>query len=247
MANMGHGQKECILSSDYSSTNAEYFKALATMQPGTTGNIDFEIEYSSDSFSQNEVLQSLNTMLDKVINTHEHYYEELSPYIDIESAMDYFILVALTGNTDALGRNYLLQTWDGIKWFFCPYDMDLTFGNANPMGYELGSPHTNQVTFHIISNYHRMFYIIYKYMTQELISRYRTLRNTVMSEADVSTLFGQFTILIPKSSFDYETLRWPETTGTSVKNYEQICNWYRLRVIKLDAEIDELEASLSNG
>lgn len=241
MANMGDGDRECILCADNSTTQAELFQAIATLEPDSNGHCDFEVEYASDGFDNSQILESLNTMLGLVVNTHSDYKNVLSPYIDFGSAIDYYILSALTDNIDGISKNYLLQTWDGVKWYFCAYDMDMTFGNISSRGNELGSP-ANGRSFRSIQDKHRMFHIIYAYCRDELVARYKQLRSTVFSESNLDTLFGRFVIKIPKNAYDYETLRWPQTTGTSVKTFDQICNWYRLRIQLLDAEIAQLES-----
>jgi hypothetical protein len=179
-------------------------------------------------------------MLDKVINTHSNYVEEISPYIDFGSAIDYYILCAVVDNIDGVGKNYLLQTWDGTKWYFCAYDLDMILGNISSRGDVYGSPTAGR-SFKQLQQSHRMFHIIYTYCKDELIARYHYLRSKTLGESNVSTLFGKFINNIPKNAYDYETVRWPQTTGTSVKTFDQICNWYRLRMQYLDDEIQELE------
>jgi len=244
MANMGHGDSECILSTNYSSTQAEYFKGLATMEEDEGGYLDFEVEYASEEFEQSAILESINTMLAKVINTHSDYKNEISPYIDFDSAIDYYILCAVIDNLDGIGKNYLLQTWDGVKWYFCAYDLDMILGNINSRGNVYGAP-TRGGSFSSLADKHRMFHIIYTYCRDELIARYKYLKTSALSESNVGAVFGRFMIEIPKNVYDYETLRWPQTTGTSLKTYDQICNWYRLRLQYLDDEIHDLEAQNS--
>ncbi|MEQ4694660.1 CotH kinase family protein, partial [Providencia manganoxydans] len=49
------------------------------------------------------------------------------------NVIDYYILVQTLCLSDCLNRNVLMQTWDGNKWFFMPYDLKGCLG-INPQG-----------------------------------------------------------------------------------------------------------------
>lgn len=246
MARMDGPTKQCIVSTDYSSTNASRFKGLATMQESENGLIDFEIEYNSKSFKEDKILSSINMAISAAMESHstaQEYIDSISPYIDINSVIDYYILTVAIGNTDGWGKNYLLQTWDGIKWYMAAYDLDLTHGNPGWEGFGFADD-TVGSTFKKGADQHRLMHIIYQYARENLISRYEELRESVLSESNMYYVFGKYIGDIPKSAYDYECLRWPGTPMTSVKNFDQIVNWYRLRCIRMDAEIAVLKTTL---
>ena len=208
MARMGGGDSECIVSADYSATLAQYFKALPTMEVSSNGLQDFEIEYVSDEDNDSWVLPSLTNMIQAVLNsTGSNYRDTCQDYIDINSAIDYFIFTVMFSNEDGIGKNYLLNTYDGIKWYFTAYDLDNVFG--------FGNVWSNQILFKIDSwtfanmqNKHRMFHLIYTYDKQALCDRYEQLRSGALSESNVWYIFNQFAINIPKPAVDYEPIRW---------------------------------------
>ena len=205
---MGGGDSECIVSADYSATLAQYFKALPTMEVSSNGLQDFEIEYVSDEDNDSWVLPSLTNMIQAVLNsTGSNYRDTCQDYIDINSAIDYFIFTVMFSNEDGIGKNYLLNTYDGIKWYFTAYDLDNVFG--------FGNVWSNQILFKIDSwtfanmqNKHRMFHLIYTYDKQALCDRYEQLRSGALSESNVWYIFNQFAINIPKPAVDYEPIRW---------------------------------------
>jgi len=241
MAKMGGGDNEAIIScGNYSSTNAEYFKALATMQPDSEGRYDFELEYVSDEDEDEWVLTSLNRMIESVINsTGISYKDTCSQYIDVDSAMDYFIHLVLLGNQDGIGNNYLLDTYDGVKWYFNAYDLDETFGNWNVWSDQwFYAPETTP--FANAQNKHRMFHLIYTYDKEAFVQRYRQLRETVLSESYVAYVISSYILRIPKAAHDYECIRWPEMKMTYATNINQMFNWYRTRCMACDAEINNL-------
>lgn len=245
MASMDGNGTECIVScGGYSTTNAEYFKGQATMEPDANAVTDFEVEYSHD-LTDADVLTSINQAISATMATYDtpqERIETINQYVDINSAMDYFILTALINNTDGVGKNYLLDTWDGVKWYFVPYDMDMVLGNDKWAGTKVGAP-TDGLTFSYLASLHRLFYVIYHYDRENFISRYKALRAGALSESNIYKVFGSFVNNIPMAAYDYEGIRWPETPGTSIKTFDQIVNWYRLRCQYLDAEIAALEGT----
>ena len=240
----GEGDEAIVSCGGYSTTQAEYFKGTATMQPDANGVTDFETEYSSEGLSDADILASINTAISAVRDnsyaTVEDRLATINQYVDIDSATDYFILACLINNTDGIGKNYLLDTWDGVKWFFVPYDMDMVFGNDKWSGTRAGSPKSG-LSFRSIASMHELFGVIYTYDTQRFIQRYKEIRASAMSEDNIYGRFADYINQIPNSSYDYEGLRWIMTPGTSIKNFNQIVNWYRLRCEYLDAEVDALE------
>lgn len=242
MANMSKGRREAIVSADYSATNAEYFQALATMSSNnSSGLADFSIEYISGS-DDSWVLGSLNQMIGAVLDHHEtddEYVKAIEPYLDIDSAIDYFILNAITGDLDGNGKNYLLETWDGKKWYFASYDKDSTFGNVYWQGNVLDAADKN--TFEFYANSHRMFSIIYNHMRDRFIQRWEYLRRGVLSDANLFKMFGDFIGRIPRIAFDEENYLWPQTPFSSVKDFSQIMWWITHHMAKLDKEIQDIK------
>ncbi len=247
MAMMKSDDNQAIISPDHSATNAQVFKGLATMKESDTGYADWSIEYQADDFTDSEILSSLNTAISAVLSSHstaQEYIDAISPYIDIDSAIDWYIFSALIANWDGISKNTLLQTWDGKKWYFTPYDLDCVIGQASWQGTQMASAKNSGQTFSAIASAHRVAHILYTYDTADLISRYEVLRNSVLSESNVYEVFANYMGIIPKSVYDNEIIRWPTTPFSSVKDLNQIVDWYKERCILLDAEITDLKKNL---
>ena len=243
MAKMNDGDREAIVSAEGHSIPTQ-FKALAAVD--SDGNLteqDFSMEYCKDEDNQSWIATSLNRMVQAVMNsTGSNYESTCGEYIDIDSAIDYYIFNCLINNTDGLDKNYLLDTFDGVKWYFAAYDMDGVLGN-NWDGKSYLSP-DGGCTFRAYQDNHRLMHLIYTYDTSRLCARYRSLRNGALSEVNVTQKIMNYCVNIPKGNHDYEVLRWPGIPGTDTNTYEQILSWYRLRCIALDAEITALESAL---
>jgi hypothetical protein len=135
-------------------------------------------------------------------------------------------------------KNYIISTYDGVQWFFTAYDMDSVFGN-----YWTGKYYTKATgapNFRSYANTHQLMYLIRKYKRPALKARYAELRAGVMSEENVALTYENFMVDIPRAVLNKEVERWPLIPGTTTNNLTQILDWYRLRVIVLDAEIDAL-------
>ena len=48
---------------------------------------------------------------------------------DVVSIIDYIVFSLVTANYDGFMKNWQWLTYDGVKWFVTPYDLDGTFGN----------------------------------------------------------------------------------------------------------------------
>ena len=201
---------------------------------------DFSVEYCKDESNQAWIAESLNRMIQAVMgSTGANYADTCGAYIDIDSAVDYMIFNCLINNTDGLDKNYLLDTFDGEKWYFVAYDMDGVLGNVwHGRSYYRAD---GDCTFAGFEQTHRLMHLIYTYDRVRLCARYRELRKDALSEEAVTHKLVNYAAYIPKANRDYEVLRWPGIPGTGANNVGQTLNWYRLRCIALDSEITELE------
>lgn len=79
------------------------------------------------------VPDNIKTRWNQVINfvmnsTDEEFVANLDNYIDVESAIDYYLFGLAVCNLDGFGKNQLYLTYDGVRWYASAYDMDSTFG-----------------------------------------------------------------------------------------------------------------------
>jgi hypothetical protein len=233
---MGEGEKEAILCADASAKGACTFEALATL------NGDFEVEYAPDEENTEWIKTSINRLINACMNSDGTDLDTtIAQYIDWESAIDYMAFCLVTQNYDGISKNYLLSTYDGIKWFFSAYDLDSTFG----LWYN-GSKFIkvdSMVSLSHISSSHKVFDLIKRYKSAELKSRYTELvnaRNGALSEEAVSDTFINFAGSIPKALFDEEVKIWRSIPNTSINNVSQILDFNRRRRTYIDSQINAL-------
>lgn len=218
--------KQAILCAD-TQNDACGFKALATL------NNDFKLEYVSDENNSDWVLNSVNTLISAVMNSDGTDLDTtVAQYLDWNSAIDYMIFAVLLGGDDMYRKNYLLVTYDGMKWFFSAYDMDSTYG----MHWDGKRFDSARVYPHINDYNHRVMELICTYKKDELTARYSELRNSVMSEDNVAMAFENFSAAIPSPVLMEDVTKWTTIPSSNMSNVAQIRDWYSRRVKVIDGE-----------
>lgn len=241
MAKMGSKPKNVIVSAgNYSLTNASYFNGLATMRPDSNGRYDFELEYSPNEEDKDWILDSLNQAIQAVMADYQSaddFIRAVSDKIDINSAIDYLIFSSIIDNGDGIGKNYLLQTFDGTKWYMVPYDLDLTAGLGTWTGEKISSPTNN--SFDNVCSKNKLFNQIRKLMPEKIKERFLELEG-VLDSGKLIKMYGDYINRIPKVAFDYETRIWPQTPGASTQNFNFVAMWFYIHGEQLSKTIDKL-------
>lgn len=231
MADMGKGEKECILcAGGYS--DPTLFRDEADFVE------DFEVEYISDENDTEWAKNSLNDLIRACMASGGTDLEKIGTMIDWESVIDYYIFTVLVRGDDMIDKNYLLMTYDGKKWIMGAYDMDSTFGLWWD-GKKFVEA-TSGITFSEVARKHTLFDLVKKYKKDELKARYKELRQGVLSEDNVMLSFLNFAGLIPRPLLDEDSRIWKTIPNTNTNNVYQIINWYRLRCEAIDNEIENM-------
>ena len=197
-----------------------------------------ELQFCNTKDSQ-WAMDSVNELIRAVLahyDTADNFNQVVSPLLDIDSAIDYYIFSVLIDNDDGIFRNYLLQTFDGKKWYFAAYDLDSIFGRT-PDFWEhlLAKSDTDDwrdhgVTFENVTNSNRLFYQLWKFYKDEILKRTKSLIEGVMSESAVDTAFVDYVRYIPLNAYNAELEKWPGMQNTSVDNINRIGRWYMQRI-----------------
>lgn len=231
---MGNSTTEYIVTAE-AHTLATQFKALAELD-GT----DFELEYKDDSVADATVKMSLNTMIQAILDAGENWETTVGPYLDIDSAIDYYIFCALTDNHDGFDKNFILTTYDGTKWWFNAYDMDSTMGN-HWTGGSYRSPYETNTNLNGLAAISGLFSLIYTYSKEKLVQRYNTLRQGIMSDGYVASTYYNHVVRIPEEVYRQDTIVWPMLPGTWTNNVARISDFYRMRSVYIDREVEAIE------
>ena len=149
---------------------ATQFGALPDGGVKLDGKTDYEMIYPDNS--TDEIKTSLNNLIKFVAtSTDEDFKAQFEQYFDKTSVIDYLIFCNIIEDTDAWIKNQTLFTIDGKKWYYHPYDLDMSLGSGsdgavfNPTKGIIG----------LESN--RLFKRVATIFGSDVKSRYKTLRS----------------------------------------------------------------------
>ena len=225
---MGDGEHEAVVGADNPLSADVSFKGDTLLD----GN-GLELEYASNKDDVEWVIASLNQMIQACINSDGSDLDTVvSQYLDLNSAIDYLLLVVFIGGSDMVTRNYLLSTFDGIKWFFSAYDMDSVFGLQWDGKYFFNA--CVAPTFASFNDKHRAMELIYRFKTDAIRKRWAQLRNGTLSEPHICQVLENFVAPIPSVVYMEDVKRWPSIPGSSVNTLDQILRWVHQRLEIVD-------------
>ena len=181
-----------------------------------------ENHWSVEVGSNSEAVQnSLNALISCVKDTDDDVFPEaIHSFLDIQSAMDYYIFQYVIYGIDGLAKNMLLYTYDGAKWFCGTYDMDTVFGASSVNDYFF--PHDRRVPEDCAEAYSLLWSRIEELFTEELKARYVELRRGVLSVSNIINKFERFTDVISKDLYTEDGSVFPDIPSLTTNNIQQI-------------------------
>lgn len=147
--------------------------------------------------------------------TMQDMRDALEDRFDITSLIDYIVFSAVTNNYDGFIKNWQWVTWDGRKWFVCPYDLDGTFGNFYT-GTVMMTAITKNAEWNKFTSLaydtHGPFYFICKYYLEDINERYLELRNNgVFSLENIMSHFRKWYYAVGSDNYNSEWAKWPNS------------------------------------
>ena len=209
------------------------------------GEPDFstwEVEVGEES---DDTLENLRVLFDFVMNsTDEEFVEQFEEHLNLDAALNYYVLTDVAYLPDNLGKNMLLASYDGVKWYLSLYDLDTSWG-TNWTGLELcdyGNDLLKQSRNYLFERMEQCF-------PKELAQRYFELRQDILSKEHIMEEFNSFRDLIPEVSFMKEAWKWGSSGNCKTEDlpgydYDQIEEFLNSTSDRLDAKY---LAMLGNG
>ena len=189
------------------------------------------------------IVTSFNAFQNFVINsTDDEFKANLENYVYVDSLIDYYIFQYVICGLDSMGKNQLFATYDGAKWIATSYDMDSTFG-IYWNGQSFVSP-----TYRMQQDYesgkngaaNKLYVRLEKLFINEIKSRYSQLRADILSYNNIVNTFEPFMDIIGKDLYAEDLTIYTGIPSGSTNNIQQIRNYYRDRLVYVDAQIDKL-------
>lgn len=182
-----------------------------------------------------ETLSKFSRLIDFVMNSSDEAFKEnFDQYMDLDAALDYYILVDFAYLPDNCGKNMLMVTYDGIKWYPSLYDLDTSWG-THYTGLELWDYENGPLNFGGTNNWARR---LEENFSAELYERYFELRETLLTKEHVMDLFHAFDEQIPAEVKVAEIERW----GSTIPGYDltQIEDYLDIMIPMLDEKYQSL-------
>ena len=210
---------------------ANYFRAM----PGFD---TWSMEVGEES---EEIQEKLDRLFYFVMNTSDQEFRDhFSEYLNLDAALNYYVISDIAYLHDNLGKNMLLTTYDGQVWYLCLYDLDTSWGTTND-GLGLVDYQDRLLDLSVNLLFERME----QCFPRELAQRYFELRAELFSDEHILAEFNRFREEIPRLTFAKEILRWGEGTIPSRADlpgfdYDQIREYLSSAGPRLDAKYTAL-------
>ena len=94
---------------------------------------DFEARYSFNEDDDNATYRPMVDLVNWVSNSIEAgtFKDDFEAHLDLTYTMAYYLQMQVFTQVDNCGKNSMWDTWDGIKFYPRPYDMDTQMGLSN--------------------------------------------------------------------------------------------------------------------
>jgi hypothetical protein len=179
----------------------------------------WDIEHCSTA-DESWIRESFNELIELInCGDQERILRELPERLDIDSAIDNFILTYTMNAGDNQSKNILWATYDGKLWIPSMYDMDATFGswwNGTPIGTpgvvtkDVYPSWNEDGSYDIPGNASKMYHILIQYYGDRVEARWTELRQSIITAENITSLFDSFLSDIPDVVFYSESLCWKD-------------------------------------
>ncbi len=158
-------------------------------------------------------VSQLNQAIDFVMHSaDDDFKQRVNDYFDLDNLLNYYVMAEFADLVDNVGKNMLVGSYDGKKWFLSLFDLNASWGvNSNQLlDYEEQSG----------INTNLLFERLHKNFPNELANRYFALRKTILTKENIMDKFYEFESKIPKSSIEKDKAKWGEPMGYGISQIE---------------------------
>ena len=207
---------------------------------GGVDETDWSVEVGTNS---DAVKNSLNALISCVKDTDDATFKEtIGNYLDLQSAIDYWIFQYAACGIDGLAKNMLLGTYDLQKWIMGAYDLDSTWGLH--WDGTLWRPANERCPETYQEPYSLLFERISKIFAAEVNARYLELRGNVLGYSNILSKFERFTAEIGADSYADDLIAFPGIPQGESNNIWQIRNFVKERLEYTDSMFGVFEDNM---
>ena len=173
-----------------------------------------------------ETVTNFNRLV-KFINdsSDEEFRKDFNNYINLDSALNYIVMIYLVEGIDNTGKNMMLVSYDnGQLWYLTLYDLDSTWGTWTDgklnSSYEILPE--NEIFNHSTNN---LITRMIKCFPNEISDRWFELRKDIFLEENIIKEFENFTNSIPQETIEKESKRWENIPGYDLNQIKEFINF----------------------
>ena len=197
---------------------------------------DWEVEFCGTE-DQTWAKESFNRLIRFVKDSSdEAFREHLDEYLDTDAAVDYLLFIYALGLEHSGAKDLVMLTYGG-PWIPAAFDMDEAFG-LDPGNARYRDPEDFVPVFTGDTADSRTGSLLWDRllacMGDRITERYRTLRESSLSEAFMIRCVRDFIAQIPESFYDYDLYLYPDRTVKDTHMDEQIEQYIAGRMQVLD-------------
>ncbi|NIG47351.1 CotH kinase family protein [Klebsiella sp. Ap-874] len=202
----------------------------------TTLPSDGTWELKAPSKAHNETDAALNAWRAFASSPQADFTANAGTHLDKTNIIDFYLFLCFICAPDCVQKNTQFLTWDGVKWYFMPYDLDTVFGlhwsGAN-IAYQ---PTLNLFDNGLVMSANRQFWNkVRATWKTEMDARYAQLRaGEVFSVNMIYTLARDLMSRYSEEMFSAEYDRWPTVPSLNITSLDQILAWSDQRIAYLD-------------
>lgn len=205
-------------------------------------------EYPGDSIGTDGVLDKWK-IAEAFVRTSDDatFTSQLSQHFNINSLLDYYIFCYLCCDIDGLGKNQVVCSYDGGNtWIYTLYDLDSTFGlywNGSKLvssTYRCPEDYETYATNKANGEYNLLFEKICRLFPSELYTRYRELRQGVLSNTNLISEFKAFKNHLPDEYYTRDGEKWTDIPSKDITSFEQIQTFINERCTYVDNMFETL-------
>ena len=151
-------------------------------------------------------------------STDEEFKANFDQYLNLDSTLNYYVMMNFAYMNDNYGKNMLLATYDGKVWYPTLYDLDTTWG-THWTGTKLYDYEKSLIwATNTDSTYSLLWLRVEQLYKKEIADRYFELRATVLDEDHVMQAFTDFQNSIHVEVQAREDAKW-NTEATTNHGY----------------------------
>lgn len=193
----------------------------------------FEYEYPEELIDW----YYLHDFVDFVVNsTNDEFYATYESKFDVQSAIDYYILMNVSVAVDNRGKNIFIARYDaGEPYFYVPWDLDGVFGimwdgtNTSPNAGLLSNGLYDRMLCDCDPNG----------FNQRMKSRWLELRESEITHESIMNIFEtNYNYLLTNGAYEREQIAWT-TFSYGQSKLDYISQWTTIRLDYLDMRFAE--------